>query len=97
MTCQCGAKPKRKRAPRETPEIAQGLRRQVESLGRRVGDTGDPVDLLEIVRVQEAAEAALRDAVARQRAEGFSWSMIADGLGVSKAAVIQRFGQRATA
>ena len=37
-------------------------------------------------------DAALRDAVARARARGATWDAVADALGVSRPAAIQRFG-----
>lgn len=82
---------------RETPEVAAGVRRMIRALGKRVGN-GDPVDLVELAAVIQEADAALRAAVAMQKAgtewrAGYSWAEIAEGLGTSRQAAQERFGR----
>jgi uncharacterized NAD(P)/FAD-binding protein YdhS len=80
-----------KRARKSTPEateFAAFTRRILRAYGRR---PMDPADLAELVELQRELEAAIRDAVRAIRQEGFSWTDIADGLGVAKQTAWERF------
>ena len=81
---------------RETPEFAQAVRRMIRAHGRRCGNA-DPEDLAELVELSDALAEALNDAVAGLRANGFSWAQIAGGLGTTRQAAQQRFGERRAA
>lgn len=70
-----------------------GVSRMIRAAGRRVADS-DPEDLVELVALQAALDAALAAAVEGQR-DRYSLAQIARGLGVSKQAVAQRWGQGA--
>lgn len=80
----------RRFAYRETPDVAAAVVRLVTAIGRRVAD-GDPEDLPELVRVEQALAEAFRAGVAGLRAAGRSDSEIGAQLGVSKQAVAQRW------
>jgi hypothetical protein len=86
---------KRSRAKREReiPEYVAAVRRMIRCAGRRVGDA-DPEDLPELLALRDALDQALEDAVRGQRDAGFSWSQIARGLGTTRQAAQQRFGER---
>lgn len=77
---------------RETPEVAKGVARMVMALGRRIED---PADLAEFAALRAAIDLAEREAVARQRALGFSWSEIGTGLGTTRQNAQQRFNRKA--
>lgn len=81
----------RQRREREIPDYAAFVRRSIRGHGRRVGDA-DPEDLVELLELREVVEEAIADAVAGQRANGFSWAQIARGLGVTRQAAQMRYG-----
>jgi hypothetical protein len=83
----------RRRREREIPAYAGFVRRSIRSHGRRVGDA-DPEDLAGLLELREVVEEAIADAVRGQRANGFSWSQIARGLGTTRQAAQQRYGIR---
>lgn len=76
----------------ETPDYAAMLERMVKAYGKRVG-AGDPVDLTRMAEVQAVFDAAVQAAVDGQRAAGYSWREVGEGLGMSKQAAQQRFGK----
>lgn len=80
------------RRERETPEYAAMVERMVRAYGRRVG-SGDYPDLARMLEVRAVFDAAIADAVTGQRAAGFSWSMIAIGLGVTRQSAQERYGK----
>lgn len=82
-----------RRREREIPECAGAARRMVLALGRRCANA-DPVDLRELLDLHGVVEDALTVAVAGMRANGFSWSEIAEGLGTTRQAAHMRFGAR---
>lgn len=65
--------------------------RMITAAGRHVGGM-DPPDLARLVRLRVTLDAAVMDAVRGQRSQGVQWSSIAESLGVTKEAVVQRFG-----
>lgn len=82
-----------RRAERFTETADYGLMaaRVVRSYGRRVAVKFDELGpLAEIVR---AADEALRAGVAGARAEGLSWTVIGEQLGITRQAAQQRFGK----
>lgn len=83
----------RKGGPVEMAEYAQMVGRMVRALGRRGAD-GDFSDLAEIVKVQQAADEALRVAVKGMReTQQYSWAQIGEGLGIGRSAAQERFGR----
>lgn len=65
--------------------------RMIDSAGRHVGQR-DPDLLAELCALRGRLEAAIDVAVAGQRSSGIFWSSIAEALGVTKEAVVQRYG-----
>jgi hypothetical protein len=84
----------RKKRDRETPEYAAMVRRIVRAHGRRVADA-DPEDLADLLAIRTALDAALSDAIAGQRRNGFSWAAIGRGLGVTRQAAQATWGRTA--
>lgn len=80
----------RRRAYRETHEIAAAVCRLVLAIGRRAAE-GDPEDLAELFRIEDTVAIALAAAVDGLRAQGRSDSEIGRVLGVTKQAVAQRW------
>jgi hypothetical protein len=83
----------KRRREREIPEYAGAVRRMIRSHGRKVGDA-DPEDLVDLVALRDVVDAAIADAVQGQRDAGFSWAQIGRGLGMTRQAAQQRFGER---
>lgn len=67
------------------------VRRMIRAHGRRCAEA-DPEDLAELVDVGRALDEAVTEAVAGQRANGFSWSQIGAALGISRQAAWVRYG-----
>ncbi len=66
------------------------MRRMVRAYGRRVAEC-DPIDLADMVQVQKEMDAAIRAAVQGMREREYSWSEIADGLGITRQTAWERF------
>lgn len=66
--------------------------RLVRRYGVRVGN-GDPVDLTTMLTVRDVFDEAITDAARAMNAAGFSFTEIADALGISRQAAWQRFGK----
>lgn len=75
---------------RETGTVAEGARRFVRAIGRRIAE-GDPEQLAELVRLQDTLDDAWRVAVDGLRAQGRSDTEIGRPLGISRQAVGQRW------
>lgn len=75
---------------RETATVAEGARRFVRAIGKRVAD-GDPEDLAELLRLQHQLDQAFATAVDGLRARGRSDAEIGRVLGVTRQAVGQRW------
>lgn len=73
----------------ETAPYTAFLRRAIRALGRRVAD-GDVEDLAELLRLRDELDAAAAIAVAGLH-ERYSWQRIADVLGVTRQAAMQRW------
>jgi DNA-directed RNA polymerase specialized sigma24 family protein len=77
----------------ENNEFTDFARRIMRAMARRAA--GD-VDLLPgLLAVQHEIDQLMRQAVSACRAEGYSWSEIAQRLGTTKQAAQQRYGQPA--
>lgn len=76
----------------ETAEYAGFARRAVAALGRRVA-TGDVEAIVEMVKVSEALDNAMAEAIVGLRDAGYSWAEIGARLGISRQAVQQRWGK----
>jgi hypothetical protein len=74
----------------ENPEIAAAILRMTASLGRRIGDA-DPYDLELLRDLSTAVDAAWSEAVKRLRKQGYSWTEIGDGAGITRQAAQQRW------
>ena len=72
-------------------EYSAFARRAVRAMGRRVADS-DPDDLVLMLALRAELDDAITAAVVGQRQAGFTWSQIADVLGVSRQAAQQRWG-----
>ena len=83
----------RAKREREIPEFAAMARRIVRAHGRRVADA-DPEDLDGLLDLRDVVEEAIAEAVAGQRANGFSWAQIGRGLGITRQAAQMRYGVR---
>jgi hypothetical protein len=80
----------------DTTDYLQFSRRVIRAAGERCA-SADPFDLGELITLRETVEAAIDAAVAGQRAQGFSWTEVGDGLGISRQAAQQRYAVRASA
>ena len=86
-------RPRRPRPEREAPEIAAMVGRVLRALARRA-EAGDLDALEELRGLRDAADAALV-AAARGAHDGrghYSWTEIANCLGITRQAARQRFG-----
>lgn len=70
--------------------------RMIDSAGRRLAGY-DPDQLEHLYALHARVDHAMVTAITGQRAQGVHWSSIAAALGVTKAAVIQRWGPRVSA
>jgi hypothetical protein len=83
----------RKRPKRHVEDDVFGgfARRIIAAFGRRIA-VGDVEDLRLLATLSSDVDAALREGVKGLRANGFTWSQIADRLGVTKQSAQERFG-----
>lgn len=86
---------RRPRREREIPEFADMVSRMIRAHGRRVADA-DPEDLGSLLELRDELEQAIARAVWGQRANGFSWAQISRGLGTTRQAAQQRYGDRSS-
>ena len=80
----------------EIDDLLGGIRRIAKALGRRVGTDGDLAGLAALVELRNELDGAIIDAVAGLRHDECypaSWAEIAQALGVTRRAVIDRFGK----
>lgn len=82
--------------PHTTDEYLSSVARMIRAAGRRVAHE-DPEQLAALVALHEAVSEAVEAAVYGQRQSGIWWSSIAEALGVSKQAVIQRWAAKVDA
>ena len=78
----------------DTDDLLAGIRRQVRSLSRRVGES-DGVALATLVELRDEVEQGITDAIAGLRhdpAAPASWTEIGDALGTTRQAAQQRYG-----
>ena len=81
----------RRRDVVENDEYAAFVRRIIRAYARRVA-TGDVEALTDMVALSALLDEAITDAVTGLRAHGYSWTDIADRLGISRQAAHQRWG-----
>ncbi len=82
--------PNQRREVIENDEYAAFTRRIVKAYSRRVA-AGDIEALASMVTLAADVEAAIQDAVVGLRAFGYSWTDIANRLGISRQAARQRW------
>lgn len=73
------------------PANLKMIGRMIDAAGRHVGER-DPDILAELCGLRDNLERAIDRAVVGQRESGIYWSSIAEALGVTKEAVVQRYG-----
>jgi hypothetical protein len=81
----------RRRDVVENDEYAAFARRIIRAHARRVA-TGDIQALTDLVGLSTLLDEAITDAVTGLRAHGYSWTEIADRLGITRQAAHQRWG-----
>ena len=70
--------------------------RMITAAGKRLAGH-DPNQLARLADLHRIVDNAMVVAIAGQRAQGITWDWIGESLGVTKQAVIQRFGPRISA
>lgn len=80
---------------RPTSATIAAATRMIRAAGRRAGGD-DPDTLAALAALHRAVDDALAEAVAGQRSQGVRWESIAQALGVTKQAVVQRWGPSGT-
>lgn len=83
----------RSRRPVETLDYLAAARRFIRAAGRRVADS-DEAELAALLELREEVDRAVDVAVAGMRARGLSWTWIGQGVGMTRQAARQRWGQR---
>lgn len=87
---------KRPKRHRETPEIRHTISRFLRAYHRRISDgAGDLAELAGMVTLAGELDALLTETAGRLHSAGYSWTEIAQVLGVSRQAARQRFAGRA--
>jgi DNA-binding Lrp family transcriptional regulator len=93
MNAHPGKPRKRDKRTVETAQFDAFARRVLRAYARRVAD-GDIEALRSLSRLSSEVDAVTRDAVAGLKRFPYSWSEIADRLGVSRQAAQMRYGDR---
>jgi hypothetical protein len=84
----------------ETAEFGEMVRRMVKAYRRRVagdqaaGIVADIDQLANLAGLAADVDAAITEAVAGCRANGYSWADVGDVLGITRQAAYQRYGLR---
>lgn len=73
-------------------EYAAFVRRILRAMRRRLADS-DPEDLHLLLALREDLDAALQEAVDGCRNNGFSWTDIGRGAGITRQGAMQRWGK----
>ena len=81
----------RRRDVVENDEYAAFVRRIIRAYARRVA-AGDVEALTDMVGLASLLDQAITDAVTGLRGHGYSWTEIADRLGITRQAAHQRWG-----
>ncbi len=79
-----------RRRRREAPEIGSFMRRMFRALVARAAE-GDTEALEVLADLEKASTAALGEAMRAAHARGYSWTELADLVGVTRQAARQRF------
>jgi hypothetical protein len=93
MTANPAFAPKRRRPYTETPEFAAMLRRLLRAYRRRVG-SGDIESLSEMAAMAAELDDVIHDAVTGLIDRGYSYTDVAERLGITRQAAWQRFGRK---
>jgi hypothetical protein len=76
----------------ENKDFNAFARRIIRAYGRRVAE-GDVEALPELIQLSASVDEAITDAVKGLRSYGYSWSEIADRIGLTRQAAQQRWGK----
>lgn len=77
----------------EAPEVGAAARRFARALARRAGE-GDTEAIEQLVELRTEVDRQLGEAARGLVAAGYSWTEVADVLGVSRQAARQRFAHQ---
>jgi uncharacterized protein with PIN domain len=81
---------------RENHEYAAMVKRMIRAHGRRVAKA-DMRDLADLLSLRAELESVISASVSHLHDdEGYSWSEIGEGMGVTKQAAFQRYGKKAS-
>lgn len=77
----------------ETSEWLKMLARMIRAAGRRVANA-DEHELVELVRLRDELDQAIKTAVNGQRCSGRSWEYIGMAFGITRQAAFNRYGTK---
>lgn len=80
-----------KRREIEAAEYIAMCRRVLRAAGKRVGDA-DPEQLRDLVALRAEVDQVIRAAIKQQRANGMTWQLIGEQLGVTRQAALMHWG-----
>jgi hypothetical protein len=83
----------RRRPGIDTDAYLRMTARIVSGAGRRVADA-DPEDLAALLKLRDAVDQAILQAVAGLRASGCTWQDIGDAIGTTRQAAIMRWARK---
>jgi len=75
------------------PWDSRAVKRVIRTEGRRVARVGTEVDLADLAALRAELEAAITDAVVGLRQREATWTALGEAFGVSRSAVVQRYGK----
>lgn len=70
------------------------LTRLIRRAGVRVADTGDEVELRDLLTLRDTYDQAVQTAVDGMKARGHSWAYIAQATGTSREAAYKKWGKK---
>lgn len=70
------------------------LARMIRRAGVRVAETGDEVELRDLLALEDTYRAAVQTAVDGMKARGRSWAYIAQATGYSREAAYKKWGRK---
>lgn len=97
MTQAKARRAKRRKVFRDNEAYYQMLERMIRGYARRVALFGDESDIRRLGGLAQLVDEVTAESVAELRRQRFSWQSIADGLGTTRQAAQQRWGNRRSA